>query len=332
MLNRNTCLSPAMMAYLMPMHAVVDATGHVLSTGPTLAKIWPDAPIVGQRILEVFYFRRPHIVCGTMEELRALAPTRVFLETRDERRTRFKGAMSIIEGRPEILLNLSFGISAIPAIRHFGLTNSDFAPTDLTIEMLYLREAKSAMTTELRKLAARLEGSLDAAQTEAETDPLTGLGNRRAMEKRFENLINSGREFALFHLDLDFFKTVNDRLGHAAGDHVLLEVAGRLRHAVRTTDMVARVGGDEFVLLLEGMKDENRVGELAAEIIAEIERPIHWGAEVCRISGSVGFTLSQTYEVQVLSVMVDDADKALYEAKEMGKGRAIAYSSDRRAH
>lgn len=325
MMGHTIQFTPAILDHLMPMHVLVSGTGHIVSTGPTLAKLWPHQPLPGQRLLEVFHMRRPTLLKSTMDELRHVSPCPVVLETRDTRSTRLKGAMFQLGGGNDIFLNLSFGISAMKAVREYGLTNGDFAPTDLTIEMLYLREAKAAITTELHKLAARLAGSLDAAQNDAETDPLTGLGNRRAMERRFDQLVQAGRDFALFQLDLDFFKIINDRLGHAAGDHVLLEVSQRLKKTIRATDLVARIGGDEFVMLLDGMSDPNRVDALAAELIGQIERPIHWGAEVCRVSGSVGYTLSHYYEAQTLSVMVDDADQALYCAKDKGKGRAIAY-------
>lgn len=320
------CFSTHMMNRLMPMHLVVSETGHIAASGPTIAKLWPDQTLVGRRLLETFNMRRPTILQGTVDELRTLLPCHVVLETRDRNQIRLKGAMFQLDGRKDLLFNLSFGISAMRAVRDYGLTSGDFAPTDLTIEMLYLREAKAAMTAELSKLAARLEGSLDEAQTQADTDPLTGLSNRRAMERGFAHLVSAGREFALIQLDLDFFKAVNDRLGHAAGDHVLSEVSLRLKSTVRASDVVARVGGDEFVLLLKDAHDAQRVAAICAEIIEKIEKPILWGSEVCRISGSVGFTLSCHYQEPELTVMVEDADQALYRAKDQGKGRAIAFS------
>lgn len=140
-------------------------------------------------------------------------------------------------------LNLSFGIGVAEAVRRHALTVEDFAATDLTVEMLYLVEAKTAVMDELRNLNRRLQGAKVAAEEQALTDQLTGLRNRRALDLQMKALIRLGASFGLMHIDLDFFKQVNDTLGHAAGDHVLREVARVLTQETRATDMAARVGG-----------------------------------------------------------------------------------------
>ena len=216
------------------------------------------------------------------------------------------------------------------AVQDYDLSNSDFAPTDLTIEMLYLQEAKSAVTSEFRRLNSRLEWSRDAAEQEAHTDMLTGLGNRRAMERFHCELAADGLAFGLIHLDLDLFKQVNDTHGHAAGDTVLETVAQRLHKVTRKSDLVARVGGDEFVIIVDGLTDQDRLMRISTAIINQLEKPIRHEDHICRISGSIGLTVSTGGEAPDLEVMMENADLALYAAKNTGRGQAIAYTPDLR--
>ena len=324
-------LSAADADMLMPMHLVVGPSGHILSAGRTMKKLRSNGEIVGARLLEVFRMRRPEPFRGVIGELQGFGRTPVVLEFRTSPKTRFKGAMLPLGDRQGLLINLSFGISAISAVQDYGLSNSDFAATDQTIEMLYLREAKSAMAGEVRKFAARLEMSLDAAQEDAMTDQLTGLGNRRALSAQFEDVLLAQQEFCLLHLDLDFFKQVNDTLGHAAGDHVLLEVASRLRSSMRRTDIVTRIGGDEFILLFRGLSHEARIGQISLDIIDKLEQPITFNGTPCRISGSIGYTLSGYYREPDLAQMIADADEALYAAKNAGRGQAVGFGEVKEA-
>ena len=231
-----------------------------------------------------------------------------------------------------MLVNLSFGIAVAEAVRDHALTDADFAVTDLAIELLYLHEAKSAVMDELNGLNLRLQAARAAAEEQALTDPLTGLANRRALEialcQAAETVVRGGRPFALMHLDLDFFKSVNDTLGHAAGDHVLTEVARVLREETRHEDVIARVGGDEFVLILRGLTDEGKLLALAGRIIARMEEPMSFEGKPCRISGSAGIAISTLYPVQNPDRILSDADLALYASKRGGRGRATVFTPD----
>ena len=222
------------------------------------------------------------------------------------------------------LINLTFGVHLAQAVRRFGLTNDDFAPSDLAVELLYLQEAKAVVMAELRGLTARLEKAM--------TDALTGLANRRAFDAEFNRAIAAtragGAGFALAHLDLDHFKAVNDTLGHAAGDRVLEEVAGILREEIRHEDLAARVGGDEFILLLRGDLASERLKELGERIIARLEVPIPFEGGLCRISGSIGVILSRSYDHPSAERMIADADAALYESKRSGRARCTIIRPD----
>jgi diguanylate cyclase (GGDEF)-like protein len=306
---------------ICPMHAVLGPTGHVVQAGPTLRKVVMDRDPVGARFLEIFEMSRPNMA-RDMTDLRSLAGRRLRLRLRNGPRHALKGVLSPlpVAGGPGALVNLSFGISVVDAVRDFGLTGADFAPTDLTTEMLYLIEAKSVAMDESRRLNLRLEDARIAAQEQAFTDTLTGLTNRRALDHLLERQRQAGRPFALLHLDLDHFKEINDLHGHAMGDHVLLVAARRMMGQVRADDVIARVGGDEFVFVLLGANATEGVVNAAARLISKLEEPILRDGHVYNVSASIGATLSRFYEAPDIERMMADADHALYAAKAAGRG------------
>ena len=303
---------------LCPMHMRLDADGTLCHAGPTLAKLFAGRPLDGHGLFELFEVARPRDAASLPALLRAPAG-RLQLQPLVSGATVLKGV--IVPWGDGALVNLSFGISVIDAVRAHDLTNTDFAATDMTIELLYLVEAKSAAMAASRKLNQRLEGAMIAAEEQAVTDTLTGLKNRRALDHIVGRLIDRGRDFALMIVDLDYFKAVNDTLGHAAGDHVLKEVARILVDATREGDTAARVGGDEFVLIFPGLTDRARLAAIAQRLIAQLSRPIPFDGQRCRISASIGIALSIGYERPDAAQMLADADAALYGSKRDGRAR-----------
>jgi len=322
----------ALLNTLCPMHVILNATGHIMHAGPTLFKLRPDAPLIGERFLELFELRRPGND-GSMTSLRRIAGVKLHLQMREGARTALKGVLMPLPDDGSLgvaggaIINLSFGISVVDAVRDFSLTSADFAATDLTIEMLYLVEAKTLAMEASRTLNMRLQGAKIAAEEQAFTDTLTGLKNRRALDHILERLAESEQDFALMHLDLDYFKAVNDTMGHAAGDHVLQRVARVMVDETRGDDTVVRVGGDEFVLIFARLTDPERVHDIAGRLIARLEEPIPFNGQDCKISGSAGSTLSCNYAQPGFDIgrMMEDADIALYAAKDQGRGRHIAF-------
>lgn len=312
--------SSEMLDQMMPMHIMVSEDGRVFRVGPTLAKLHPELAKPGARFLDVFELRRPRGV-ETIQALRDQPSNKLSLCFRNVSETNFKGIFVAMPTENRLLINLSFGISVVDAVAHYKLTAADFAVTDLTIEMLYLVEAKTAVMEESRKLNKRLQGAKIAAEEQAFTDTLTGLKNRRALDHVLERLISAGNSFAMLHLDLDFFKEVNDTLGHAAGDHVLQVAAKVLVAETRHEDLVARVGGDEFILIFTTTTDPKRLESIAERIIRKLEAPVNFNGHKCKISGSIGITLSSLYETPDAVEMLADADTALYASKH--KGRAV---------
>jgi len=157
-------------------------------------------------------------------------------------------------------------------------------------------------------------------------DPLTGLPNRTLLQDRLDQAIARSRRaqtpLAVFFLDLNAFKPVNDRLGHKAGDAVLREVGDRIRSTMRTEDTAARLGGDEFVVVTE--RTERDVAEQVAQRLEEvIARPFEVAGEVVRMRTSIGVAWTPTPRVGA-AALVDLADQAMYRAKRAGETIAFA--------
>lgn len=303
---------------ICPMHVLLDAGGRVVQAGPTLRKILAGVTLEGEVFLDHFVVYRPRVV-ENMEQFLAMEGRKLHLRRRGPRRTAFKGLL-VADGKGGAIVNLSFGIGVVDAVRDFNLTATDFAATDLAVEMLYLVEAKSAAMDASRRLNTRLQGAKLAAEERAFTDTLTGLGNRRALDKAIASLANKGCDYALLQIDLDYFKQVNDTLGHAAGDHVLQSVSRVMQQTTRKGDTVARVGGDEFVILCPGLTSRARLAELATSIIEKIERPVEYQNHRCEISASIGISLA-TAGIPDPNLLMQQADEALYAAKNAGRAQ-----------
>ena len=320
-------LDPPALSRLMPLHLHVGPDGRVRGSGPTLAKLFDRTPIAGSGFAELFEVQRPRGLAD-LDDLSRLAGGRIRLALRQPPHTGFKGIAVALGGGAGWLFNLSFGIGVAEAVREHRLTDADFAATDLAVEMLYLIEAKTAVLDELRRLNLRLQNAKSAAEELALTDTLTGLRNRRAMDEALALATATGTAFGLIHIDLDWFKQVNDTLGHAAGDHVLVHVAGILRDETRGGDTVARVGGDEFVVVFPGLTDAAVLDRIAGRILTRIEAPIDYEGAPCKISASIGVTNSALYPNPDPDCLLVDADRALYASKRAGRGRITHFSPD----
>jgi len=165
----------------------------------------------------------------------------------------------------------------------------------------------------------------------AQHDALTGLPNRNLLEDRYRQCIHRAergqRAFAVLMMDLDGFKTVNDSLGHKVGDEVLQEVARRLELCVRKTDTLCRMGGDEFVVLLEALNERKDVMRVAETIRQALNEPFILGQEqIARIGVSIGIVVSSAHE-ETLDMLLARADVAMYRAKRDGRSRSEFYSA-----
>ncbi len=157
----------------------------------------------------------------------------------------------------------------------------------------------------------------------AHHDALTGLPNRAALVERLDYVLSATAEpsVALLFIDLDRFKGVNDAFGHAAGDEVLCAVAERLRACVRSGDIAARIGGDEFVVLCERVRSQGEAEEVAARVVEALGEPFMLAAGEANIGGSVGIAVARAG--CTTESILRRADVAVYEAKRMGGSRFV---------
>ena len=159
-------------------------------------------------------------------------------------------------------------------------------------------------------------------------DPVTGLANRAMFAEQVRQAIarsrRDGRAPAVIFLDLDDFKTVNDSLGHAAGDEVLVEFARRLDDSVRGADVAARFGGDEFAVLLEDVDESQAAADAAQRILELLARPMQAGLREVTLSGSIGISVFGPGDGRSADELIRDADAAMYIAKRRGQERIPA--------
>ena len=178
----------------------------------------------------------------------------------------------------------------------------------------------------LEDIDARKQAEAQIAHM-AHHDALTGLGNRILLRSRLEQAIAeaaSGQVSAILSMDLDRFKQVNDTLGHPVGDALLCAVAGRLRATTRESDLVARIGGDEFAIIQTGAPQPESAAALAHRLVEAVGAPYEIDGHVVEIGTSIGITFIATADIDA-DEYLSRADKALYYAKQDGRGRATLY-------
>ncbi|WMT76583.1 EAL domain-containing protein [Bradyrhizobium sp. Ash2021] len=205
--------------------------------------------------------------------------------------------------------------------------------------MIFVATEKDTFTPEFAELLQRLADNVSFALESfyradeksnaderieylASHDSLTHLPNREMFNELLRHAIDAAgryrRKFALLFIDLDRFKVINDSLGHDAGDMLLVEIAGRLRSALRASDVVARLGGDEFVVILEEAAERHDVERVAGELLSALSQPLQLSGHECQTTASIGIAMypSDGAEMQTLT---KNADMAMYLAKEDGK-------------
>lgn len=185
---------------------------------------------------------------------------------------------------------------------------------------LRTRSAAARLTAEVERLSAELAASrlrIGELESRVDVDPLTGTFNRRGFERALARSLAYVKRYrataALVYLDLDQFKPVNDRHGHAAGDAVLKAISAALLREVRASDMVARIGGDEFAVLLWNVTEADALGKAAALEQAVYAAPVRWGSSTMVVGASAGIALVGPLDTP--AEVLARADAAMYARK-----------------
>lgn len=199
------------------------------------------------------------------------------------------------------------------------------ADRDITDEVQAAEALRQA-----KELAEHRNSELESARAEMEHaslhDALTGLPNRRYLDGRLAELSDCRAGAALLHIDLDRFKQINDTLGHAAGDAMLIHASQILRSNLSKDDFIARVGGDEFVVLITGGVSNEILAQTAGKIVRAMSEPVTYNEHQCRFGVSVGIASAETGLKDAAQLLVN-ADIALYRAKAKGRNRFEFFTS-----
>jgi diguanylate cyclase (GGDEF)-like protein len=203
---------------------------------------------------------------------------------------------------------------------------SDIAhPKPQDIELFEICAELAAVAIESRQSSERI-------QRLAHYDGLTSLPNRFLFNEFLDQALRKAerhdRQFAVLFLDLDRFKEINDAYGHDAGDAALKEIAHRLRSSLRQSDKIARMGGDEFYVLIEDLHDGSDAADIAGKLLEEALRPIRFNECECSLSASIGIAV-YPQDGATKEVLLRHADHAMYEVKQEGKNGYRFFSKGR---
>jgi len=201
--------------------------------------------------------------------------------------------------------------------------NGSVYPKLMTINAVYDETGKATHYVGVFNDITSLKEAEGQLETLAYFDPLTALPNRALFHDRLRQEVagsgRSGKKTALMLIDLDRFKTVNDTLGHQAGDALLKQAAKRMTDRVRETDTVARIGGDEFTVILSDLEDLHAVGPVAQDLIDILTRPFHMEGQDVYIGASIGISICPD-DAGDLETLNKNADMAMYRSKDAGRG------------
>ena len=193
----------------------------------------------------------------------------------------------------------------------------------------------SVMRARILRSNEELTNAIATIQSMATHDSLTGLPNRASLSDTLKHAVSKAERskagLAIFFIDLDNFKSINDTLGHPTGDQLLREMARRIRASIRDSDLVARLGGDEFVVMVEAFSDRASLQLLAAKILGAISDSAQLQGHEVKVTASIGIAVYPVDGGDVPTLLAN-ADMAMYRAKSLGRARTSEYSADLAEH
>jgi diguanylate cyclase (GGDEF)-like protein len=190
-----------------------------------------------------------------------------------------------------------------------------------------LEPVKTSRKDEFAALVAAVNrlAKSDTSAKQANTDPLTGLANRRGVLAKLQAAFARNEPLALFYIDLDKFKPINDQFGHEEGDAVLKQVAATFLATVREQDTVARLGGDEFLLVMYGLSDKALIEARAKKLLEALNEPLWVEDRRHKIGGSIGIVLGPN-DGATVEELLNAADETMYAVKKAGRNNFKFYS------
>lgn len=240
---------------------------------------------------------------------------------------------------PDMVPLFYIGIAAVIAVVGAGLV-AQFLAKDMTIALTKLAQILENMesgtvveglnvtrTDEIGQLADTINNmsSRDKAIRQANEDPLTGLANRRYLMQKLDGLMKAEKAATIFFIDLDGFKPINDTHGHDMGDEALKVVSERFGACVRDNDVLARIGGDEFVMMFNGLVDKDVLKARADKVLELINEPLWINDTRLKMGASIGISVSPD-DGKEADELMNAADEAMYAAKQGGKNAYRFYS------
>lgn len=312
---------------LFPLHVCVDAEGKISSAGPTMQRIFRRS-LVGTGFFDVFTVKKPRNVVDP-HSLQAAVGMKLAVSAQPDAEDPVQFRCVAVAGdgaAPELMIDFSLGIDMISAFDRFQISGADFKPNDVSVDLFFTFQTQKALLLDSQRMAAELAKAKQEAEEKAVIDMVTGIGNRRALHDRLDAMLQGedpNAEHALLHIDLDKFKPINDVFGHAVGDAVLQHTAAALKEIGGPGDFPARIGGDEFALVLAQRPDDRALQSLADQVIASISRPIRKGENTCQVGASIGVVKFGPGTAANADRLLVNSDIALYASKDAGQTATI---------
>lgn len=269
----------------------------------------------------------------------------VLVANKDIEFSRYLSKPSLTHGKPAqsivcIPLSIedrSIGVMTVQNYKAHAYTDSHLSfltslgpYVSIAMENAIIHDSLEDLNRALSDEKRRLERATLKISHLANHDSLTGLPNRRLlfelMEKAIETTRRAGGKIGVVFIDLDDFKPINDRFGHAAGDSALIAMAERLRSLVRASDIVARIGGDEFVAVITNVKTMEDIERVARKVMDECHTPLAFAGKSCQLGMSMGISVFPD-DAETIEELVNKADSAMYRVKHIDKN-AYAFSTN----
>ncbi len=315
---------------IFPFLLEVDASLQIARIGPLMQRICPDIRC-GANLFEHFELDGVAAEIKTHAALGEYARRSIVMKSRGAKARVFKGEW-FLDDNEQLLCFLGWPwIRDADELSKMGITLHDIPAHNPLGDLLLLLRSNQNTLADTRELAERLrERSNDLKRAYrrlehiAHFDPLTGLPNRVLLADRLQQAMSQsqrqGRTLAVIYLDLDGFKPINDRHGHAIGDQFLVTLAQRMKEALREGDTLSRIGGDEFVAVLVDLEEPQDCSPVLYRLLQTAAEPIIAGDFTLSASASIGVTFFPQDNGDA-DLLLRHADQAMYQAKQNGKNR-----------